>query len=438
MDNFLLIDFGASRVKAAMINIRSGIFSQAKDFPPSANIATVAGHFEIAPQEIHKQFLEIASHYSTLSSIDGIFLCSQMHGFIALDENQKPLSNYISWKDERSLEQDNSKISTFDFLQNQLGPKFKQITGIKPRPSFPFFNAAHWAKKQGIKKAALITLPDWLAMISGRGTGAAHSTMLAGLGFYDIYKNQISHELVALAKEFSCCEFSFNKPASHNQIAGYWTGKTSKIPIYAGVGDHQCAVLGAGNLPGKTISVNIGTGSQVSVIDVKPQSEEVEYRPYFNNSTLATITHIPAGRALEFYIKGFADKQNIQAENLWQLFSSVVQDDAESSQTNINLAVFPSARGFNPVYKPEDIFKQLSDPKLFLAGLVKALAKQYAEVINIFDPKTEIPTIQLSGGVARKLLVLAPIFHKLTNRQVLPAAEIDETFLGLKNLFQSL
>ena len=35
-------------------------------------------------------------------NIDYIFICSQMHGFILKDKSDNFISNFISWKDERS------------------------------------------------------------------------------------------------------------------------------------------------------------------------------------------------------------------------------------------------------------------------------------------------------------------------------------------------
>lgn len=434
----MLIDFGASRIKAAVADAHSGVLSQFRDFPPFGNVVTIAGHFEISPQEVHNRFLEICAFYNGLFQINGILICSQMHGFLALDGNLEPISNYISWKDERSLEHVDANESTFELLQYQLGAKFKQITGMKPRPSFPFFNAAHWAKQQRKKAATLISLPDWLSLVSGQSNRITHDTMLAGLGFYDIYQGKISSELVALAKEFSGCDFSFYKPTLLIEVAGQLTNKNSNIPIYTGVGDLQCAILGTGNFSTKTISINIGTGSQVSAIYVKPQSEEVEFRPYFNKTLMTTITHIPAGRALEFYVNGFAKQYNIQTQNLWRLLSSVSEKDVELSKIDVNLAVFPSARGFDSNYNINDVFKKLPQPKVFLTVLVKALVKQYTDVVNIFDPKIEINTIQLSGGVARKLPVLVKLLHGPTARQVLPATELDETILGLNILAKDL
>ncbi len=281
MNNFLLIDFGASRVKSAITDIKNGFFSDIKDYPSPRNISQKPNNYEVSLLDIKKQFLSICNFYFNKLKInfEGIMVCSQMHGFALLDKNNKPITNYISWKDERSLETIND-VDTFNLLNKQLVGNFKKITGMKPRPGFPFFNSIHIAKKLGLKQVRVITLPDWLSLACDDSNFLSHDSMLAGLGFFDIAKRQTSNELLKLAKQFSGADFFFNLPAGIDEISGYWHNGFKKIPIFLGVGDHQCAVLGAGNLPNKSLSINIGTGSQVSVIKKKIETDKKRVFPH--------------------------------------------------------------------------------------------------------------------------------------------------------------
>lgn len=429
----MLIDFGASRVKAATVNTESGVFSQVRSFRALPNVSRLAGHYEISAQDLHLQFSAICKYYSRLGSIAGIFISSQMHGFLAVNKNGKPISNYISWKDERSLH-GLASTSTFEELKNRLGKFFKKITGMKPRPSFPFFNAAHWAKTQGIKQARLISLPDWLAMVNGKSNAVSHPTMLAGLGFYDIYNNQISSELISVATEFSGCEFVFNKPSSHDQVAGYLIDKKIKVPIYTGVGDHQAAVLGAGNLPKQSISINIGTGSQVSVIGLV-KHPEVEFRPYFNGQILSTITHIPAGRALDFYLGQILKTTR---KKIWRKIKTISLDDIKKSKQKINLAIFLGAWHYNSAQPIFDFTKSGLNTEKYLAALIKSLSLQYTEVVKIFGLNRKIKKIILSGGVPNKIPQLKILLEDFTKMEVISPSETEETFLGLKKLASAI
>ena len=81
-------------------------------------------------------------------------------------------------------------------------------------------------------------------------------------------------------------------------MAGYWAHSAGRVPIYVGIGDHQCSLLGAGLVERHTLSINLGTGAQVSTLEDKWTPQEAETRPYFSGQMLNTITHIPGGRAL--------------------------------------------------------------------------------------------------------------------------------------------
>ena len=49
---------------------------------------------------------------------------------------------------------------------------------------------------------------------------------------------------------------------------------------------------------GDCVSLNLGTGSQLAILDRALDDDAVERRPYFDGAMLQAITHIPAGRAL--------------------------------------------------------------------------------------------------------------------------------------------
>ncbi len=73
----------------------------------------------------------------------------------------------------------------------------------------------------------------------------------------------------------------------------------SKFVPHPPIGDHQAALLGAGLQP-RDLSINIGTGGQVSVLaqESDPVPLGVKKRKYFGDQCLHTVTHLLAGRHL--------------------------------------------------------------------------------------------------------------------------------------------
>src|SRR3989338_2240481 len=119
---FLLIDFGASHTKTAIANIETDEIYHILSHPSLKNCATEKGHYEISLEALHQQFLNILDQYLIKEQllVDGIVLCSQMHGFALLDHEQKPMTQYITWQDERSLEPING-FDTFSLVTKTFG-----------------------------------------------------------------------------------------------------------------------------------------------------------------------------------------------------------------------------------------------------------------------------------------------------------------------------
>ncbi|MGB2578772.1 sugar (pentulose or hexulose) kinase [Elusimicrobium simillimum] len=414
----LLIDFGASRIKAALL--LNGVVTRVNSYPSVTPKVNAGKRFETSLEKVKNTFLAIVKeYYYAVTTFDSVYICSEMHGFALLDDNNKPLSEYISWKDERSLE-DNS----FEVLKAELGNSFFEKTGMQPRPCYPLFNINAMVKRGEIKKAKVVSLPEWLCACGGSSLNIAHDTMSAGLGFYNIYTKSFDADLINAAGN---AELSFNK-VSHDIVPGGYIELNGKqIAIYTGVGDHQCALLGAG-VDDTSISVNLGTGSQVSMLGL--DNKAVQKRPFFNDELLSVITHIPSGRALNAYKEAFDAAR--PGEDFWAGITAVTLEDIKNADTDINLAVFESAWGYTG---PVQITVPQGSLKNWFASILKSYVTQYKTAIDRMQPGKQFNKIILSGGVSAKLPVVAEYLQMITNYAVRQAnCKYDETFCGLQRL----
>ena len=202
MRAYLLVDFGASRVKAALAGGPSWRIRHTHAFPPPAGSSPGPGRYEIPPEALRRLFLRICRHYQKLaaSPLKGTLICSQMHGFLLADSADRPLTPYISWRDERSLSPARG-MRVFERVCAPDAPDFRGITGMRPRPGLPFMNAIHVARENRLKGVLkVLTLPEWLSACDGESEGRIHPTMAAGLGFFDIAGNKFSDALCAMAE----------------------------------------------------------------------------------------------------------------------------------------------------------------------------------------------------------------------------------------------
>lgn len=424
----LLIDFGASRVKAAICTDQNEI-TEIKSYSAAEPHFDKNRHCEVKLSEINAIFQKTLDDYASFD-YEEIFISSEMHGFIITDKNNRPLSNYISWKDERSLNAF-ADSTYYNYLKEKLGDRFRQITGMKPRECFPIFNLfAELQSNQPQQDIKIISLPDFLSNISGKSQNICHATMAAGMGFYDIFKHEYSQDLILEAINGFDYQLSFNNVCQEIEIAGFYNKTGKQIPIFCGVGDHQCAVFGAGN-DEQSISFNLGTGSQISIVAQIAQSE-TDVRPFFEGQYLHTVTHIPSGRAFLEYI-GFIEALS-QNKTVWDKFNTLSLPEVEASSLKFDLAIFGSAANFNDYRGISHITEKSLNLENYLASLLKSYAEQYPEILKKFAINNKVCKIILSGGIAHKIPALKDYFNKYTPYQTEVSTSLEETLSGLARL----
>ena len=401
MNNFLVIDFGASLIKTAIVN--EDKLENVKNYPCP----------KITAENVSEIFKNIYS--SLTNTVDCIFICTQMHGFFALDENNKPLTEYINWQDARAGEKIDG-ASTFSLIDQKFGTSFRKKTGMKLKLGLPILNLIHMARMGELKgDIKAVSIPEFLVLKNcDNQTNLSHETLVAGMGYWNIYEDKSYTEILNFYKEIAGGDIIFNKSVKEIKPAGY----INKVPVYVGVGDHQCALLGAGLEEKNQLSINLGTGSQVSLIDEPKTSGMFEQRPFFNGKMLSTITHIPSGRVLNQFVKDEKD---------WATIHQLTIADLQNAEGNIDLAIFEGAYNYKGA-KVENV----NSSKEYFANLLKSYINQY---IGIIEKLETMPSeIILSGGIARKLKIIKEYIEQKTNLKIKIVLEGEETFLGLRKL----
>ncbi len=428
----LLIDFGASRIKSAIFDTMASeknAFTAVRNYSPAAPVFVDKGCYEISLVEIKQIFLGIVADYRKYK-VEAIYICSEMHGFVLVDKNNNPVTEYISWKDERSAHA-HEKTTYFDSLVEKLGDDFIKITGMKPKKCFPIFNLFAFLKENKINQdIKVLTLPCFLVGVGGKSQNIVHETMAAGTGFYDIFEHEYSKRLIDACKDGWGFDIKFNRTVSEIKVAGY----VDEIPVYTGVGDHQCAVLGAGN-DENTISFNLGTGSQISMICDKVETK-ADLRPFFGGKYLQTITHIPSGRAFNEYV-GFIERLTGR-KDIWDVFNNTSFETVENSDLEIDLAIFGSAANFENYKGIRNIKENSLTLDNYLGSLIRSYVKQYIALLGSFNIGKNKTKLILSGGISRKIKVLEQCFAKYLPYKIETVESVEDTFIGLAKLIKRL
>jgi xylulokinase len=437
---YLGIDFGTTSTKSALIDVETGALREVRHHPAIPPSPAPAGRFEVPLEAVRDRFLELCESYARELDAPpaGIVLCSEMHGFGLIDDAGRPRSPYVSWKDERSREPIGG-VDTVTLVTRALGDRFRAITGMRPRPGLPLMNLVHLLRQEPALPDGLhvVSLPDWLARACGDATGLGHPTMLAGMALHDLDGHRASDALLAVVRELTGRSVRLGAPAEAAAIAGAWRHRGHRVPIHVGAGDHQTALLGAGVTAGNCLSLNLGTGSQLAVLDRVPRDGTVERRPYFDGGMLYTITHIPGGRALAEFV-GFLEETaragGAGAPDFWSQLAALGPADVAAGTLDVGLAVFQGAWGYEDGGRLGRIQDGTLTVRNYLASLLRAFVAQYAALAPRLDPGRELGRIVLSGGLARRLPRLAGLLETATGYAVTPPTALDESLLGLRAL----
>jgi sugar (pentulose or hexulose) kinase len=433
---YLSLDFGASRVKWTLNSINENLLIESGSF--SNPYLKSKENVEISINSIIKLTKNLISTLIIKWKVEKILISSQMHGFALMDNNNYFLTEYISWFDQRFL--NNEKKVLEKFIIN-YSDTFYINTGMTIKSSLPYFNSIPVLKKLKNNSVKLVSLPEILLYGLGVKNPKVHTTLIAGSGFYNLKENCCSKELLDIHYKLTKKNITFNEHTDHFiSFEAKISGKIINVSI--GYGDHQCSVLGANNTIYST-SINMGTGSQVSKI-ISPQeiefSNPIQFRPYFDKKVLKCITHIPSGRALNNYLNILENKT--PSSIIWDDIKKLSLKNILNSSLTFNLAIFPDAYNYHYASSEISGIKENNFTyKNYISSLIKSYLNQYIDIIDLVDKTSLVKSskIILSGGLAKQVKVSKKYFETLQMKNVVQSKTTyieDEAILGLKKIMK--
>lgn len=409
----LLLDFGASRIKAGVWDGAAIVATTDGPAPTPDHGADGAVTVDPAayPLALTARLAELAALGHTQFS--AIWLCSEMHGGLIVDDAGQPQTPYLSWRDGRTAGA---------YIDAET---FRTITGMKLRPGLPVMTLAHLQHIGHLPRGRFVSLPEWLVITQGQSCSVVHPTIAAASGFYDLTAADWSANLMAHAPgvRFADVTDTCATPMGTLPLNG------RDVPVFGGVGDLQAAALGAGLGTGFDGCLNLGTGSQVLSLggDAIPP---VELRPGAAGGALRALTHMPSGRALalcaEAHTAFWAEARTLSP-------AQILAADAH----RIDLNLFPSGWKYrSDITDMKQQIAKLNAPDI-VPAIVHAYAAQYAEAMDLIDPDRAIAAWVLAGGVPHHIPALAETISMLSRRTITPSGITEETLTGLAQLSTS-
>jgi sedoheptulokinase len=235
--------------------------------------------------------------FKNQEEIRGIGITGQMHGILYVDKDGNSLGPLYTWQDRRGDAIYQDDLSYANYLSVSTG--FAMATGYGMVTHF--YNFRNNLVPAGANK--ICTIMDYVVMkLAKNKVPVIDHSNAASLGFYDL--QNFSFDRKAMEK-LSIPHDILPEIVSSGQIAGYFNKLTF---VCNAIGDNQASFLGAVNDIEKSVLINIGTSSQVSIFtDQYLRNECLESRPFPGGGYILVGSALCGGHSLVI-LKNFYDE----------------------------------------------------------------------------------------------------------------------------------
>ncbi|MCC6458582.1 MAG: hypothetical protein IT328_26775 [Caldilineaceae bacterium] len=428
---FLALDLGTSFLKGAVLDLDQAAIRHVIRTPfPAALSALPARHVEIDPAAIVQATQQLLEQLGDAApDAVGVMVCSQMDGTVLMDSRGAALSNAVIWQDQRILDPvGDAAGSYYDQLRERMPPSVLAVTGNGLRPSLPLCTLFWWAANGLLPEDAMpVSIGDYVLATLAGSPAVSEPTLGASMGALDMRTRSWHREMLddlGLGALAWPQVVDLSAPSYEIRVG------SRRLPCYAPVGDHQCALVGALLRPDE-ISLNISTGSQVAVIAPTFMAGPYETRPYFDGGFLQVISRIPAGRALNALVGLLTELARADGYTVRDPWATIAAAVEATPQTDMQVDVSFFA---NPV-GTQGAMLNLSEENLQVGHLFRAtfqsMARNYHLCAERLSPPQPWQRLVFSGGLAQRF---APLRAEIAGRFGLPYRQCptsEDTLLGL-------
>ena len=397
--SYLALDLGSSFVKAAMLDTKNSVIYGREKIPSLPILSGKETRHETDAELVWQQVKNIIDEYvNRYGVLEGILLSTQMHGFVITDKAGLPVTPFISWQDNRSLENYNGE-SWYTRLGKIVSPDDMTNTGLSLKPNLGLCKLFPLLQENTVPPhSQLCTLGSYIIRRL-TGNNVCHITNAAPMGLVDIVHKKWDQ---ALIEKTGCGKISFPEITAELGTCGIYSHSSGGIPVFPDLGDHQACFLGSLSRPDVDVNINIGTAGLIGIATEGYCSREGETRPLLGNYYLRTARGLFGGRDFDVLFDFLVDCTNritgapVKPESVWKMIEALPLDSVQAEN---------SLRVENKFYTDGAIIgidhNNFTLPSLFNA-LYASAAKTYVQALKSIDLQGNVKHIVYSGGAASK------------------------------------
>ncbi len=445
MDVILGIDFGTSKIATVLVDPSDGMLVGSSSRSTEAYCALEDTYKR--EQDLRKIRAAFSACMDELLAgrevnVVSAGLTGQMHGILGLDAVGRPVTNFVTWQDERGEHRGKDGKTLLEQMEERAGTR-PIATGYGVVTLYDWFRES---SVRGMK--CICTLPDYFGMImTGRREAVIDSTFADSLGCYD----SVSHNwdcpyLEGLGIDPGCLPRivpTASRLGAVEEAGLLKLMRNGRVPVSTALGDNQASFIGSVREFYTTLLINVGTASQISYA-VRSFDEvrqnciidgyDVVVRPFVENGLLVAGNALAGGAAYtvlyEFFKLAGEELFDVREfDGLWERMSCLAEQGSGTGGMGVR-AVFGGRRS-DPMAR--GAVEGLSLTNFTPSNLIRATLKGIIEVLHDMmdeDALTRIERVVGSGNGMRKNRPLRNIASEIFGYKILIPLNEEEAAIG--------
>lgn len=400
------IDIGTTTISIIVMNDREHIPEETYTlangaFLPVAHSWERLQDAHVILSKVNQVLEEIMESYDDIAAIG---LTGQMHGIVYTDKDGLAISPLYTWQDNRGGVPDFEGRSICSILAEDFGVKISSGYGM----------ATHlYNVRKGlvpVRAVSLCTIADYIGMaLTGRTRPLVHISQAAGMGLYDYKKQDHMREIMV---KNGADPSLLPQVTTELERLGTYRG----IPVCVSLGDNQASFLGTVRDGANTVLVNVGTGSQISVLtDSYCEIPGVETRPLTKDLYLlvgAAICGGAAYAALESFFREYASEAGAPDVPQFDIMKQILEKQGDSEEAWKIKTTFSGTRD-NPNESGSVSGIRMTNfhPAAMIRGVLNGMAEELYSMYRAMESGAGITKTKLlaSGNGVRKNIFLQSI-----------------------------
>ncbi|MBQ7346653.1 MAG: hypothetical protein IJW55_01715 [Clostridia bacterium] len=421
------VDIGTTSICALALDCDSGKTLHALN---RANTSSIASEDSFARMQNTDVILETA--YALIAELEeklgppaAIGVTGQMHGIVYLDADGNAVSPLYTWQDARGAQEKENGETYVEYMRRITGYPVSAGYGLATH----FYQHCNGAVPANAVK--LCTVHDFLAMkLANRTSPVVHASDAASLGLYDL-KNDC-FDLSAMGA-LGMSASILPEVTTGSESIGYYK---ENIPVYPAIGDNQASFLGSAGEEEGNLLVNIGTGSQVSVIGKLGDTVAgIECRPFLNGKHLLVGSSLCGGRAyaiLEKFFRAVANMCGADIQSAYPFMDKWIAENTPEQSLNVS-TLFDGTRE-DPTIRGSISGISITnlEPGAMMDGFMRGIAQElhalYQNMSGLLD--TEVKTMIGSGNGLRVNPALCKVMEHTFGMALTLSDSKEEAALG--------